>query len=55
MLQAALNGPFTKADHPALPMTMAELGDDAAECAQAGARAFHVPPRDAKGEERLEA
>jgi uncharacterized protein (DUF849 family) len=55
MLQAALNGPFTKADHPALPVTLAELADDAAACVQAGARAFHVHPRDSRGEERLDA
>lgn len=36
-------------------MTMAELGDDATACVQAGARAFHVHPRDTKGEESLEA
>lgn len=55
MLQAALNGPFTKSDHPALPVSSAELAEDAAACAKAGAQAFHVHPRDANEEERLEA
>jgi uncharacterized protein (DUF849 family) len=55
MLQAALNGPFTQADHPALPVSLAELADDAAECVRAGARSFHVHPRDGDGAERLEA
>jgi uncharacterized protein (DUF849 family) len=41
-LQAALNGPFTKADHPAMPVA-------------AGAAALHVHPRDADGRERLDA
>ena len=55
MLQAALNGPFTKVNHPGLPVTLAELADDSAACAQAGADSFHVHPRDGSGEERLEA
>ena len=55
MLQAALNGPFTKSDHPALPASSAELAEDAAACAKAGAQGFHVHPRDANEEERLEA
>lgn len=55
MLQAALNGPFTKSDHPALPVSSAELAEDVAACAKAGAQAFHVHPRDADEEERLEA
>lgn len=55
MLQAALNGPFTKADHPALPVTLAELADDAEGCVEAGARSFHVHPRDSNGEECLDA
>lgn len=53
-MQAALNGPFTKADHPALPVTLAELAADAAACAQVGAASFHVHPRDGDGKERLD-
>ena len=55
ILQAALNGPFTKSDHPALPVSSAELAADAAACVKAGAEAFHVHPRDANEDERLEA
>jgi len=55
LLQATLNGSLTKLAHPAVHMTLAELADDAAACVQAGARAFHVHPRDAEGIERLDA
>jgi uncharacterized protein (DUF849 family) len=53
ILEAALNGPRTKDDHPAVPITAAELRDDATACERAGARAFHIHPRDAEGRERL--
>lgn len=55
LLQAALNGPFTKSWHPALPVTGAELAADALACRQARAGAFHLHPRDADGIERLAA
>jgi uncharacterized protein (DUF849 family) len=55
LLQATLNGPLTKADHPAVPVTLDELGADAAACSRAGARAFHVHPRRADGTESLDA
>lgn len=55
LLQATLNGPLTKADHDAVPVTLQELASDAAACVAAGARAFHVHPRDASGAESLEA
>jgi uncharacterized protein (DUF849 family) len=55
LLQATLNGPLTKADHEAVPVTLEELASDAAACVAAGARAFHVHPRDASGAESLEA
>ncbi len=55
LLQAALNGPFTKAEHPAMPVSAEELARDAAECVAAGARAVHLHPRDAGGRERLDA
>ncbi|RFA22009.1 3-keto-5-aminohexanoate cleavage protein [Subtercola boreus] len=55
MIQASLNGPFTKDDHPALPITGAELAASAAECAAAGARSFHVHPRTEAGVETLAA
>jgi uncharacterized protein (DUF849 family) len=54
LLQAALNGPYSKADHPAMPLTIDELARDAAACARAGAGAVHMHPRDADGRETLE-
>ncbi len=53
LLQATLNGPLTKADHPEVPITPAELRADAEACERAGARAFHLHPRDERGLERL--
>jgi uncharacterized protein (DUF849 family) len=55
LLQAALNGPYTKSHHPAVPVTSAELAADARACRQAGAGAFHLHPRDADGIERMAA
>ncbi len=55
LLQAALNGPFTKNEHPAMPTTVAELIRDAVACIAAGARAIHLHPRDAAGREQLDA
>jgi uncharacterized protein (DUF849 family) len=53
LLQAALNGPLTKDDHPAVPITTAELARDAKACVEAGARAIHMHPRDRDGRESL--
>lgn len=55
LLQAALNGPFTKTEHSAMPVSVEELARDAAACVDAGARAIHLHPRDAEGHERLDA
>jgi len=55
LLQAALNGPFTKTDHPAMPVSLAELIHDTVACVAAGARAIHLHPRDPAGHERLDA
>src|SRR3954447_7119561 len=55
LLQAALNGPFRKDDHPAMPITAAELARDAKACVGAGAGAIHMHPRDADGRESLDA
>lgn len=55
LLQAALNGPYTKAEHPAMPVRLAELVRDAVACVAAGARAIHLHPRDAAGREQLDA
>ncbi len=55
LLQAALNGPWTKAHHPAVPMSAEELARDAIACVAAGAGAVHLHPRDRHGDERLDA
>ena len=54
ILQAALNGDRTRADHPAVPLSAAELARDAAACVAAGASAFHIHPRDGEGRETLD-
>jgi len=55
LLQAALNGPFLKTDHAAMPVALEELIRDAVACVAAGARAMHLHPRDSAGRERLDA
>jgi uncharacterized protein (DUF849 family) len=55
LLQAALNGRYTKTDHPAMPVSIEELVRDAVACVAAGARAIHLHPRDDSGQERLDA
>jgi len=54
LLQAAVNGDRTKADHPAVPVTEDELVRDVRECLAAGAREFHIHVRDADGHLTLE-
>jgi uncharacterized protein (DUF849 family) len=54
LLQAALNGPFGKDDHPAMPVSARALARDAAACVAAGAGAVHLHPRDDDGTERLD-
>jgi uncharacterized protein (DUF849 family) len=54
LLQAALNGPHGRDVHPAVPLTPDELARDATACAQAGAGAVHMHPRDAQGRETFE-
>ena len=54
LLQAALNGDRSQADHPAVPVTVDELARDAAACVAAGARAIHMHPRGADGREGLD-
>jgi uncharacterized protein (DUF849 family) len=54
MLQAALNGDRFRDDHPAVPITAAELARDAAACVAAGAREFHIHPRGSDGRESLD-
>lgn len=45
----------TKADHPALPMTAAELARNAAEVLEAGAALVHIHVRDTDGRHLLDA
>ena len=52
-LQATLNGPYTKEWHPAVPLSIEELAQDAVACVAVGARAIHLHPRDSEGRERL--
>jgi uncharacterized protein (DUF849 family) len=54
LLQAAVNGDRSKADHPAVPVTQDELIRDVRECLAAGAREFHIHVRDAAGNPTLE-
>jgi uncharacterized protein (DUF849 family) len=54
LIQACLNGARRRAEHPALPLSAAEIARDAAACVAAGARSLHVHPRDGDGAESLE-
>jgi uncharacterized protein (DUF849 family) len=55
LLKACLNGPRRPGDHPALPVTPAELGAAAAAAVAAGAGALHVHPKDGSGADTLDA
>lgn len=55
MLKACLNGGLRRDQHPAVPLTPAELAADAVRCENTGARAVHVHPRDYDGRETLDA
>lgn len=55
MLKVCLNGGVSRADHPAVPVTPAELAADAVASAAAGAAAVHLHPRDHTGRETLAA
>jgi uncharacterized protein (DUF849 family) len=52
-LVAALNGGRSAAEHPAVPLSPAQLGAAAAESARAGAEAVHFHVRGADGRESL--
>ncbi len=54
LVQAALNGGTTRAEHPAVPLTPAELAADARAAAERGAQALHLHPRDAAGAQTLD-
>ncbi|GHJ09478.1 hypothetical protein TPA0907_38450 [Micromonospora humidisoli] len=53
MWKASLNGARRRDEHPAVPLTAAELAADAVRCAELGVAAVHVHPRDADGAESL--
>jgi uncharacterized protein (DUF849 family) len=55
LLEAALNGGRSRADHPAIPVSPAQLGAAAAEAARAGAGAVHFHVRGGDGRESLAA
>ncbi|MGI8482894.1 MAG: 3-keto-5-aminohexanoate cleavage protein [Thermomicrobiales bacterium] len=54
LIQAALNGDRTKAEHEAVPFSIQELTLAAVACVAAGAGAIHLHPRDIDGRERLD-
>jgi uncharacterized protein (DUF849 family) len=54
VIQACLNGARAAGEHPALPLSAADLARDAAACVAAGAGSLHVHPRDGDGAESLE-
>lgn len=45
MVQCALNGGYSRADHPDVPVTLEQLVDDAVACRAAGAASVHLHPR----------
>lgn len=55
VVAVAINGARrTKADHPGLPMTIPEIGREAARCADAGATMLHLHVRDSQGRHSLD-
>jgi uncharacterized protein (DUF849 family) len=54
LLQACLNGNRPRSDHPAVPITAAELAEDAAGALAAGAQELHVHPRGPDGNDTVE-
>jgi uncharacterized protein (DUF849 family) len=55
LIQACLNGSTSRDEHPAVPLTPAELAAQARAAQLAGARALHLHPRDRAGEQTLDA
>ncbi len=54
-LKACLNGKRTRAEHPAVPITPAELAEAAAATVTAGAEAVHLHARGSAGTESVQA
>jgi uncharacterized protein (DUF849 family) len=55
LLQVALNGSRSRAEHPGVPRTPAELAEAARGSVASGARVLHLHPYDADGRETLAA
>jgi uncharacterized protein (DUF849 family) len=53
LIQAALNGGTSRSEHPAVPVTPAELAVSAREAQAAGATVIHIHPRDSSGAQTL--
>jgi uncharacterized protein (DUF849 family) len=45
LVQCALNGHYSRADHPDVPVTLEQLVADAVACHRAGAESVHLHPR----------
>jgi uncharacterized protein (DUF849 family) len=54
-VMACLNGGRTRQEHPAVPISAADLAADAVAARRAGAVAVHVHPRDAHGMQTMRA
>ncbi|MDR7327635.1 3-keto-5-aminohexanoate cleavage protein [Catenuloplanes sp. NPDC020197] len=54
-IKACLNGGRRPGEHPAVPITPADLAGQAADAVAAGAEALHLHPRDRAGDESLDA
>jgi uncharacterized protein (DUF849 family) len=54
-VKACLNGGRTRAEHPAVPQSPAELAADAIAVRNAGAFAVHLHPRDSDGTQTMKA
>jgi len=54
-VKACLNGGRTRAEHPAVPQSPAELASDAIAVRRAGAFAVHLHPRDSDGRQTMNA
>jgi uncharacterized protein (DUF849 family) len=54
-VMACLNGARTRIEHPAVPLTAAQIAADALAVRDAGAFAVHVHPRDPRGTETMDA
>jgi uncharacterized protein (DUF849 family) len=55
LIKACLNGSRKLGDHPLLPVKPEELARDAVAVVTVGARALHIHPRDAAGQQSLAA